>query len=72
MYGVNVRGLSTVAVSVLVVWGRQDHIIPVSHVNAAAKGLHHARVRIFDDCGHLPMLEHTEAFNKAVLDFLDQ
>jgi len=70
MYGPNIRGLPTIANPVLVVWGRQDQFIPVAHTEVAAKGLPDVRVRIFDNCGHMPMLECTEAFNQLLLEFL--
>lgn len=70
MYGPNIRGLPAIANPVLVVWGRQDQFIPVAHTEVAAKGLPDVRVRIFDNCGHMPMLECTEAFNQLLLEFL--
>ena len=70
MYGPNVRSLATITNPVLVVWGRQDQVLPVAHAEVAAKGLPNVRVRIFDNCGHTPMLEHTLAFNELLLEFL--
>ena len=67
----NVQGLPSLAKPVLVVWGRQDQVIPVAHAEVAAKGLPDVRVQIFDDCGHLPMLEHTQSFNELLLEFLE-
>jgi pimeloyl-ACP methyl ester carboxylesterase len=29
-----------------------------------------ARLELFDKCGHMPMLEHPEKFNRLVLEFL--
>jgi 4,5:9,10-diseco-3-hydroxy-5,9,17-trioxoandrosta-1(10),2-diene-4-oate hydrolase len=72
IYGTNVRGLASIRNPVLVVWGRQDQVIPVAHAEVAAKGLPNVQVRIFDQCGHLPMLEHTPAFNELLLGFLSQ
>ena len=55
---------------VLIIWGRQDCVLPVAHGQAAAAGLSNARLKILEDCGHLPMLEQTEKFNVSILDFL--
>ncbi len=72
MYGPNVRGLASVTNPVLVVWGRQDQVVPVAHAEVAAKGFPNVQAHIFDHCGHLPMLEHTLAFNELLLGFLSQ
>jgi pimeloyl-ACP methyl ester carboxylesterase len=72
MYGPNLRGLASITKPVLVVWGRQDQVIPVAHAEVAARGFPNVQVRIFDHCGHLPMLDHTLAFNELLLGFLSQ
>ncbi len=54
----------------LLVWGRNDPIIPVAHALAAAKALPNARLHIFEDCGHVPLWEYPEAFTRVVLEFL--
>ena len=56
---------------VLILWGRQDQLIPVAHAAEAASVVRHAEVRVLEACGHLPMLEHPETFNRALLDFLE-
>jgi len=70
IYSANVLELPSITKPVLVVWGRQDQIVPVTHVEVATKSLPNVRVRIFDNCGHLPMLEHTQPFNELLLEFL--
>ena len=70
VYGPNINGLGSITKPVLVVWGRQDRIIPAAHADTAAKNLPNASVRIFDDCGHFAMLEHTPDFNDLLLGFL--
>jgi len=62
--------LNTITAPTLVVWGRQDHIIPVAHAQVAIDKIRGARLGIFDHCGHMPQLEHPDRFNKLVLDFL--
>ena len=54
----------------LVIWGQQDRIIPVAHSHITAKVVPHARLEIFDSCGHMPQLEHPDRFNALVLEFL--
>ncbi|MCL7455503.1 MAG: alpha/beta fold hydrolase, partial [Anaerolineae bacterium] len=64
------RFLPSINKPTLIVWGRQDQWIPVAHAQVAAQGLPNARVHIFDNCGHAPMLEKTQQFNALLLDFL--
>jgi len=70
LYSSNVQGLPSITKPVLVVWGRQDQVIPVAHAEVATKNLPNVRVQIFDNCGHFPMLEHTQSFNELLLEFL--
>ena len=77
-WGVNVFGQKNVFTSrlrqiqapVLVVWGRQDRLIPVRHGERAARLIPNAQLKVFDPCGHLPMLEHPDEFNRLLLQFL--
>ncbi|BBH53652.1 alpha/beta fold hydrolase [Fluviispira sanaruensis] len=54
---------------VLIIWGREDSIIYVSHAQAGQELIKHAQVVIFENCGHLPQIEHPKKFNDLVLDF---
>lgn len=62
--------LDSINQPVLIIWGRQDRVLPVAHGQAAASGFPNARLKIIEDCGHLPMLEHSQLFNDTILDFL--
>jgi pimeloyl-ACP methyl ester carboxylesterase len=82
--GINVRGqragltrlllkdLEKISVPTLIFWGRQDRIIPVSQAKIVAAGIPSAKLIVFDKCGHMPMFEYPDAFNKFVLDFLSK
>ncbi|HVR88688.1 MAG TPA: alpha/beta fold hydrolase [Candidatus Limnocylindria bacterium] len=57
---------------VLVIWGRDDAIVPAAHA-AAIRGLFpDVEVRVIDDAGHLVMSERPDAFAAALLPFLDE
>jgi len=56
----------------LIVWGRQDRIIPLSHAQLAQQAIPDAELVVFDHCGHCPQLEVPEQFSAAVLDFLQR
>jgi pimeloyl-ACP methyl ester carboxylesterase len=54
----------------LIVWGRQDPIIPVAHGVRAARLIPNARLHVFERCGHMPLWEYPEDFVRLVLEFL--
>jgi pimeloyl-ACP methyl ester carboxylesterase len=63
--------LERIEVPTLVVWGRNDMLVPV----ADAEGYAHliganAHSVIFEDTGHLPMLERPSLFNELLRSFL--
>jgi 4,5:9,10-diseco-3-hydroxy-5,9,17-trioxoandrosta-1(10),2-diene-4-oate hydrolase len=53
----------------LVVWGQQDSLMPVDHAQVAQSGIPGAKVHVLDRCGHMPQMEHPEAFNALVREF---
>lgn len=55
----------------LVTWGRQDRIVPFACSESLLRLMPHARLQVFERCGHIPMLEHPEAFVGALQEFLD-
>jgi pimeloyl-ACP methyl ester carboxylesterase len=65
-----VGGLPSLTVPVLVIAGRNDAIIPVSHAIEAAKKIPNAKLAIIEDCGHMPQLEKAGEFNGILIDFL--
>ena len=62
--------LNSVKTPTLVVWGKQDRIIPVTHARIAVENIPGARLELFDECGHMPMLEYPDKFNRLVMEFL--
>lgn len=57
---------------VLVIWGREDAVLPIHHL-AGAKGVFpQAELRVIERCGHLPMVEQPEAYLASQLPFLDR
>jgi 2-hydroxy-6-oxonona-2,4-dienedioate hydrolase len=62
--------LATVHAPTLVVWGRQDELIPVGGGEKLRDGIAGAKLVVFDECGHVPQLEKAAEFNQTLLDFL--
>jgi pimeloyl-ACP methyl ester carboxylesterase len=55
---------------VLVVWGRQDRLIPVGYARPLQAEFPHARLEVLDGCGHVPMADCPTEFEATVLPFL--
>jgi pimeloyl-ACP methyl ester carboxylesterase len=54
----------------LIIWGRQDRLVPADHARILEGKLQRASTILFDNCGHFPQVERPLRFNTAVLDFL--
>ena len=57
---------------VLVVWGREDRVLPAANAAAAAELFPGAEVRMIERAGHLVMVEQAELFARSLLPFLDR
>ncbi len=66
-----VNSLGKIKQQVLIIWGRQDRVLPVAHGQATVTRFPTASLEVIENCGHLPMLEETKKFNELILDFLD-
>jgi len=62
---------AAVRAKALLIWGRHDPLVPPSMGERLAGILPGARLVLFDESGHLPMVEEPERFNQVVRDFLD-
>jgi 4,5:9,10-diseco-3-hydroxy-5,9,17-trioxoandrosta-1(10),2-diene-4-oate hydrolase len=65
-----IKNIGDINVPALIIWGRQDRILPVRHACFAAQKLPNARLHIFDQCGHMPNFERPQDFNGLVLNFI--
>jgi pimeloyl-ACP methyl ester carboxylesterase len=54
----------------LIVWGRQDQVIPEAAILAYHHALSGSRLATLDDCGHRPEIEHTDRFVEEIKKFL--
>lgn len=62
--------LDDVKAPVLLVWGEDDNLVPVKDADEFERLIPNARKIVFDDTGHVPMLERPETFNDVVVEFL--
>lgn len=62
--------LRRIHVPTLIIWGRQDGHVPLSHGELYQRSIPGARLAVIDRCGHVPMLEQPDEFVRVVSDFL--
>lgn len=62
--------LRRISIPSLVVWGRQDAIVPLTCGEQYHGALRGSSLKILDRCGHLPQVEKPEEFVRIVRDFL--
>lgn len=63
--------LGTMTIPTLIIWGKQDRLLPAKHASIAESWIPNARDHLINDCGHCPQMEHPEEFNTQVLAFLN-
>lgn len=63
------RRLSKIKASMMVLWGKDDIMIPVKYVKPFV-GMKNSRIVLLENCGHRPHVDRPAVFNRLVLDFV--
>ena len=64
--------LATISVPSLLIWGREDRVVPLDIGQRLAKALSRAQLVIIDRCGHMPQEECPDAVIAAIRLFVDK
>jgi pimeloyl-ACP methyl ester carboxylesterase len=64
------RALRSLDQPVLLIHGTQDPVVPAEHCRDVASVLPRAAVRWIEACGHFPQIEHAQAVNEWLVEFL--
>lgn len=62
--------LSAIKHPTLIIWGREDGLLPLADGERFKKEIPNSQLIIFEQCGHVPQVEKAADFNAAVLKFL--
>ena len=62
--------LGAIKAPTLIVWGREDALVPLAAGKALAEDIPGAASVILDGCGHVPQVECAAPFNAALLKYL--
>jgi pimeloyl-ACP methyl ester carboxylesterase len=63
--------LERIRVPTLVVWGRDDLVVPAADAAGFLERIRGAELVVFDNCGHVPMAEHPIRFNRLLAHFCE-
>jgi pimeloyl-ACP methyl ester carboxylesterase len=66
------KDLHKIHIPVSLIWGRNDKITPPEVANEFNELLPDAELHWIDHCGHAPMMEHPEEFNRILTGFLNK
>jgi pimeloyl-ACP methyl ester carboxylesterase len=62
--------LSDIGCPTWICWGPKDMLVPVKDAHVFDELIPDSRLTIYEDTGHVPMLERPERFNRDLADFL--
>ncbi len=71
MHDLVIDDLKKINVPSLLIWGTEDQITPPDVAYSFKDMLPGSELRFIEKCGHAPMMEHPDTFNKLMLDFVD-
>ncbi len=64
--------LHLITAPTLLIWGRQDNVTPLFVGEKFNELIENSRLVVLDECGHAPMMEKPEEFNRVMEDFLQE
>ena len=64
--------LAEIDVPTLIIHGADDQIVPLAEAQAMHEAIKGSKLVVLEGAGHLPNLEQPDAFNDAVIDFLEE
>jgi pimeloyl-ACP methyl ester carboxylesterase len=66
------RDITKITAPTLLIWGLNDTITPPIVAHEFNKLIPNSELRFIDKCGHAPMMEHPEKFNKIFHEFVEE
>lgn len=66
----NDRAYLTEFIPTMVIWGRDDTVIPVNHAYTAEETFPHATIKVFNNAAHFPHADQPELFTETLRHFL--
>ncbi len=63
------ENIKKIQVPTLIIWGKQDNLIPAEHAARFHHDIKNSAVVVVDHCGHVPMMEQPEKVERAFSDW---
>ena len=63
------ENIKKIQVPALIIWGKQDALIPAQHAARFHRDIKNSSVVVLDHCGHVPMMEQPENVERAFSDW---
>jgi len=63
--------LQSMIIPTLIIWGANDHVIPIQHADEFVASIKDCRFLRMDNCGHTPYVQDPNSFASLVLKFLN-
>ncbi len=63
--------LPNIIAPTLVIWGKDDTMIPVKFAEGFASSIKKCQLEIMENCGHTPYIEEPDKFSQIILNFLN-
>ncbi|MBL0080649.1 MAG: alpha/beta hydrolase [Bacteroidetes bacterium] len=64
--------IQSVNVDTLIIWGQNDKLIPVHHVDYFLRDISNSKKIVYENCGHAPMIEIPHLLKDDVIAFLEE
>jgi len=64
--------LRKIRAPVMLIWGKQDPLMPYSKVRQNFKLIPHAKIEVLPQTGHMPPIEDNKKFNELAISFLNE
>ncbi|HEY1970168.1 MAG TPA: alpha/beta fold hydrolase [Pseudonocardia sp.] len=65
------KRLHRITADTLIIWGEQDHAIPVAYAHEFAARITNSHVEILPHCGHIPQIEQPDTTHTLITKFLN-
>jgi len=67
-----IKRVTSIRLPSLVLCGKEDRLTSPKYSELLHRHIDGSRLTLFDDCGHMPMLEKSSEFNESLFSFMKQ
>jgi pimeloyl-ACP methyl ester carboxylesterase len=64
--------IKNIQIPTLIIWGKNDVIVDVKYADRFHQDIKNSKVQVYNNCGHVPMLEMTNSVYNDVQRFFNE